>query len=175
MITLYLGEEINRQKHVPFSQSSHDMPTSCKPLAEHAYISCTHTTCMHTEKSSQYMSLSCKAITDYTYCLQSHEKYASVSQSTHRILRASDQNGVSLLYIMLEIHHSGRESLICLCPAKHSDLACWPVMLHAKSPRFSQFCILQNTHILPVTCICHAAMPSFTQNLHVLAKITLNL
>ena len=28
------------------------------------------------------------------------------------ISRASDQNGVSLLYIMLEIHHSGREPLI---------------------------------------------------------------
>ena len=27
-------------------------------------------------------------------------------------LRVSDQNGVSVLYIMLEIHHSGREPLI---------------------------------------------------------------
>ena len=31
------------------------------------------------------------------------------------ILRVSDQNGVSLLYIMLEIHHSGREPSICKC------------------------------------------------------------
>ena len=31
------------------------------------------------------------------------------------ILRVSDQNGVSLLYIMHEIHHSGREPLICKC------------------------------------------------------------
>ena len=30
----------------------------------------------------------------------------------HCILRVSDQNGVSPLYIMLEIHHSGREPLI---------------------------------------------------------------
>ena len=29
------------------------------------------------------------------------------------ISRVSDQNGVSLLYIMLEVHHSGREPLIC--------------------------------------------------------------
>ena len=29
------------------------------------------------------------------------------------ISRVSDQNGVSLLYIMLEIHHSGREPSIC--------------------------------------------------------------
>ena len=28
------------------------------------------------------------------------------------ISRVSDQNGVSLLYIMLEIHHSGRETSI---------------------------------------------------------------
>ena len=28
------------------------------------------------------------------------------------ISRVPDQNGVSLLYIMLEIHHSGREPLI---------------------------------------------------------------
>ena len=30
------------------------------------------------------------------------------------ISRVPDQNGVSLLYIMLEIHHSGREPSICL-------------------------------------------------------------
>ena len=29
------------------------------------------------------------------------------------ISRVPDQNGVSLLYIMLEIHHSGRKPLIC--------------------------------------------------------------
>ena len=29
------------------------------------------------------------------------------------IPRVSDQNGVSLLYIMLEIHHSGQEPSIC--------------------------------------------------------------
>ena len=30
------------------------------------------------------------------------------------ILRVSDQSGVSLLYIMLEIHHPGRKPLICM-------------------------------------------------------------
>ena len=30
------------------------------------------------------------------------------------ISRVPDQNGVSLLYIMLEIHHSGREPSICM-------------------------------------------------------------
>ena len=30
------------------------------------------------------------------------------------ILRVSDQNGISLLYIMFEIHHSGQEPLICV-------------------------------------------------------------
>ena len=33
-----------------------------------------------------------------------------ISRHTY-ISRVSDQNGVSLLYIMLEIHHSGREPL----------------------------------------------------------------
>ena len=32
-----------------------------------------------------------------------------------QISRVSDQNGVCLLYIMLEIHHSGREPSICFC------------------------------------------------------------
>ena len=36
--------------------------------------------------------------------------------SERPILRVSDQNGVSLLYIMLEIHHSGREPSICGLP-----------------------------------------------------------
>ena len=31
------------------------------------------------------------------------------------ILRVSDQNGVSLLYIMLEMHHSGREPSNYVC------------------------------------------------------------
>ena len=31
------------------------------------------------------------------------------------VSRVSDQNGVSLQYIMLEIHHSGQEPLICAC------------------------------------------------------------
>ena len=30
------------------------------------------------------------------------------------VSRVSDQNGVSLLYIVLEIHHSGREPSICI-------------------------------------------------------------
>ena len=34
--------------------------------------------------------------------------------SGHLISRVSNQNGVSPLYIMLEIHHSGREPSICL-------------------------------------------------------------
>ena len=36
------------------------------------------------------------------------------------ISRVSDQNGVSLLYIVLEIHHSGREPWICT-PCDHSQ------------------------------------------------------
>ena len=39
----------------------------------------------------------CLEQVDTFFCVQSY------------ILRVSDQNGVSLLYIMLEIHHSGRE------------------------------------------------------------------
>ena len=35
--------------------------------------------------------------------------------SNRNILRVFHQNGVSLLYIMLEIHHSGLEPSICLC------------------------------------------------------------
>ena len=35
------------------------------------------------------------------------------SVSVRSTLRVSEQNGVSLLHIMLEIHHSGREPLIC--------------------------------------------------------------
>ena len=30
------------------------------------------------------------------------------------MLRVSDHSGISLLYIMLEIHHSGREPSVCL-------------------------------------------------------------
>ena len=39
------------------------------------------------------------------------------------ISRVSDQNGVSLLYIMLEIHHSGREPSICY-PRHNTTIAC---------------------------------------------------
>ena len=35
------------------------------------------------------------------------------------ILRVSVQSGISLLYIMLEIHHSGRELSICYCLSFH--------------------------------------------------------
>ena len=42
-----------------------------------------------------------------------------VEDVSGKILRVSDQNGVSPLYIMLEIHRSGREPLIgmfsCVC------------------------------------------------------------
>ena len=31
------------------------------------------------------------------------------------VSRVSDQNNISLLYIMLEIHHSGWEPSICVC------------------------------------------------------------
>ena len=37
------------------------------------------------------------------------------------ISRVSDQNGVSLLYIMLEIHHSGWEPLICAHTHRHRN------------------------------------------------------
>ena len=37
------------------------------------------------------------------------------------ISRISNQNGVSLLYIMLEIHHSGREPSICCDDAYWSE------------------------------------------------------
>ena len=44
----------------------------------------------------------------------------TVYESGHasNILRVSDQNGVSLLYIMLEIHHSGWEPSK-FCKLKH--------------------------------------------------------
>ena len=32
-----------------------------------------------------------------------------------RVYRAFDQNGVPLLYIALETHHSGQKPLICVC------------------------------------------------------------
>ena len=38
--------------------------------------------------------------------------FASPVASLGTILRVSDQNGVSLLYIMLDIHHSGRDLLV---------------------------------------------------------------
>ena len=37
----------------------------------------------------------------------------SLESAMECLLRVPDQNGVSLLYIMLEIHHSGREPLMC--------------------------------------------------------------
>ena len=43
-----------------------------------------------------------------------HQKLPSQPQHTDsNTSRVSNQNGVSLLYIMLEIHHSGREPLTC--------------------------------------------------------------
>ena len=40
--------------------------------------------------------------------------FSTSSKKKKRLIsRVPDQNGVSLLYIMLEIHHSGREPLIC--------------------------------------------------------------
>ena len=44
---------------------------------------------------------------------------------TIQISRVSDQNGVSLLSVMLEIHHSGRDPSICFT---------WKVM-------FKSFCV----------------------------------
>ena len=43
--------------------------------------------------------------TDLTCVISVH---ADIQQNLYN-LRVSDQNGVSLLYIMLEIHHSGQE------------------------------------------------------------------
>ena len=40
----------------------------------------------------------------------------STIQVCHAVTSAQDQNGVSLLYIMLEIHHSGREPSIYTRP-----------------------------------------------------------
>ena len=45
------------------------------------------------------------------------------------ISRVSDQNGVSLLYIMLEIHHSGQEPLICCKEAYDSTYKPRHIML----------------------------------------------
>ena len=42
----------------------------------------------------------------------------------NRILRVPDQNGVSLLYIMLEIHHSGREPSIYNLKFKNLSPGC---------------------------------------------------
>ena len=46
------------------------------------------------------------------------------NNNNKRISRVPDQNGVSLLYIMLEIHHSGREPSISRAPfhVKHAQL-----------------------------------------------------
>ena len=51
---------------------------------------------------------------------QPHDEYCLCLYSTlkdnvmkPKILRVPDQNGVSLLYIMFEIHHSGQEPSIC--------------------------------------------------------------
>ena len=38
----------------------------------------------------------------------------SYNLTSGNILRVPDENGVSLLYILLEIHHSGREPSLCL-------------------------------------------------------------
>ena len=48
----------------------------------------------------------CSRLFVYVQPLLSEEK--AYFQAIYR-LRVSDQNGVSLLYIMLEIHHSGQE------------------------------------------------------------------
>ena len=43
------------------------------------------------------------------------QKFCIVHIDRFNISRVPDQKGVSLLYIMLEIHHSGREPSICSC------------------------------------------------------------
>ena len=80
------------------------------------------------------ISLSCKCYYVHMYwfikdlCMQQHKflSYESINKantfvktktvyvggkSHSKTLRVSDQNGISLLYILIEIHHSGREPL----------------------------------------------------------------
>ena len=49
------------------------------------------------------------------------------------ISRVPGQNGVSLLYIMLEIRHSGREPSIWLCVTSHVLPVCWLAVLRGKN------------------------------------------
>ena len=42
----------------------------------------------------------------------------------HKNLRVSNQNGVSLLYIMLEIHHSGQEPWSEVCDCTKLSVTC---------------------------------------------------
>ena len=53
------------------------------------------------------------------------------------ISRVPDQNGVSLLYIMLEIPHSGWEpSKFCLMSFAHHHNHClWPLLVHRPPTR----------------------------------------
>ena len=52
------------------------------------------------------------------------QQHEANNNNNEGISRVSDQNGISLLYIILEIHHSGRELSISRAPfhVKHAQL-----------------------------------------------------
>ena len=65
----------------------------------------------------------------------------SVYIDVTNISRVSDQNGVSLLYIMLEIHHSGREPSISRVPDQNgASQACYIVEIYPSGPEPSIWC-----------------------------------
>ena len=83
----------------------------------------THTHCLHREEHKQNLceenwSLALAspwALSLLSTFTVSYRGFPTSMVYLYSILRVSDQNGVSLLYIMLEIHHSGREpSISCL-------------------------------------------------------------
>ena len=62
------------------------------------------------------------------------------------ISRVPNQNGVSPLYIMLEIHHSGPEPLICvrmhICLTQCFAMSCWLYRIMGVQERFC-VCVLK--------------------------------
>ena len=59
------------------------------------------------------------------------------------ILRVPDQNGVSLLYIMLEVHHSGRE------PSNYVGIHCVCVCVHM----YVFVCVCAYMHVCALLCL----------------------
>ena len=74
--------------------------------------------CMYVDYSRAYMPMHtsrCKSMINLVHITIYICTCVSVCISVKTcISRVPNQNGVSLLYIMLEIHHSGQEPLICV-------------------------------------------------------------